>query len=159
MSLASLLRRALADLASLCGPKLCILLVAVVGACTDDGAVPPHTAAKKEVRLISERKVDLGEVDAIPDAIQPPIRVSFEVENLGARPVGVLDVVKSCGCLEVDSILEIPCGRSQIKIGVRPQTGRAFSHTVWLRLSAGESLTLSVCGRGRQGVQIDAGVP
>jgi hypothetical protein len=140
------------------GLWLLCLPLALCG-CLENGDVDAREPADALLRVVSGHEVDLGEVEASTDVRVPSAVAMFEIENPTDEPVEVLRVVRSCGCLEFEPIREIPCGRSQIRIGVRPQAGRELRQSLWFLLANKQKLELVVHCRTRYAPTIEIGIP
>ena len=140
------------------GLWLLCLPLALCG-CLENGDVDAREPADALLRVVSGHEVDLGEVEASTDVRVPSAVAMFEIENPTDEPVEVLSVVRSCGCLEFEPIREIPCGRSQIRIGVRPQAGRALRQSLWFLLANKQKLELVVHCRTLYAPTIEIGIP
>lgn len=135
--------------------------IAVVAACSDDadrvGSDCRLVDAGDRVVLRSPSQVDLGEVDAVPDAMHPPTVAQFQFDNPNSIPIQVNRVVRSCACLELDPLLELASGATVVSVGIRPQSGRALHQSLWIMLANGQEFQLQIRCVGKQDTQLEAG--
>lgn len=96
------------------------------------------------VRVVGSNSAFIEGIDMRPGRLREAPRAAFTLENDSQAGVRVLQVVRSCGCLDAKIPEVLPPGRTEVSIAVQPRRGGTTSQHATLILENEQIIKLEV---------------